>query len=382
MTASRLRAGRRQSGRRHGILRRAENRRQPEGVPVADEPSDGASPEEVAQAVFSTIWRLYSDSPLPVDAPRLDLEDGLDIIAGTDQLSGPAKLELLARVVRSGQIEADNESVRGLADRLVSPVVLDLAQRADVSNWLLEQLKESREGQDPLGRETALDIGHLAPQFQSLVPDIHVTVVALGVTCEAHPIVTNGQKALSIYTFATTNNQLAGYRDLVNPLHWPDCPVQGVVFKSMDPVDPGSLQPPGQLQPLATPDDGWTATLKEVVDLGFGILPQLRFTTYLDFVFFDNQTNPPAATDAIGCTYDLHPGAPTTGIVVDRGYLLVDDYPSNPAMRRIQTLKEVYFASAWMDLFLNPSVCTIWSVTSAIIGYACLGSAQAGGGPP
>jgi hypothetical protein len=350
---------------------------------VADEPSGtiprdaGEIPPEqqVAQAVFSTLWYLYADVPLPGDDPEADFRSSLETLASTDQLSGPSKLEVLARVARSGKIALDDDSVRTLALSLVKPDVDDQVKTTDAT-WLLGKLEASEEAREPLGREEVTDIQSMDPQALDLLPDIQVTAVAMGVTCTAHPIIANGQKALSIYTFGTTQNPLAGYNKLVDPCNWPTCPVQGVVFKEMEPVDPSNgYKPPGDKTPLVDPpDSGYTSTLREVVDLGFGSLPIPRFTTFLDFVYFDNVTGD--ETDAIGCTYDIHPGAPITGIVADRGYLLVDNYPDDSTLRRIQTLKEVYFASAWMNLFLSPWICTVWSVASAIIGYACLGKSQ------
>jgi hypothetical protein len=393
MAASPIRRRPATGGRRHGILRRVVNDRQPEGVPVAEESSRKPSrktprraavkpldPEaqRVAQTVFSSIWLVTapSNAPLPAGAPSLD--EALNFLAGTQKLSGPPKLELLARVARSGKIDLNAPSLRTLASSLFDTATPDINTNTDdsPSALLLDALANSKEGRDPLGRDSVDKVQHLAPVLsQYLLDDIKMTVLAMDVTCDAHPVIANGLKALSIHTSATTGNALADYLNLVDPLNWPDCAVQHIVFRSMQPVDPVTHVPidPTNLPSVPWPDTGWAATICETVDLGLETWSGLQFTTFLDFVFVHNVTG--AADDTIGCTYDLQPGT-ATGIVADRGYLLVDNDPADPTnARRVQTLKEVYFASDLMDSFLNPGlICSVWGPACAIINYACLGS--------
>jgi hypothetical protein len=322
------------------------------------------------------MWAFHPGVPMPPELQGIDLNSAIEAVQKSTLLSAPAKLTLLAELVRLPRPEASVDSLVPFASSLVD-TTMGTAESERVAEWLLKQLGSAVDGEDPLGRISVKNLGVRlthdpeSANYQVLSAAIQATVVVMGVKCVAYQISSSTGPAMRIYTVGTTSNLLSAYTNLVDPLQWPTCPVQSMLFKSMTLVDPHTLQPPGTKTPVPGPDTGWSATIAETVDLGFGAVPNLEFLTYLDFVFFNNQPNPPASTDAIGCTYDLHKGG---GIDADRGYLLVDTYPMDATLRRIQTLKEVHFKSWPLDLILdNPLlICEIWGRASAIVGSACL----------
>jgi hypothetical protein len=349
---------------------------------VAEYSSGTPSAEQVAQSVLAILLHVYGpEVPPALHVPPVS--EALSIVANApDLLSGPSKLELLAQVMRSNLAGTLGGTQSEPLQMLASSLVSEGADASRVSQWLLNQLRSSVDGEDPLGRYSIRDLGsRLDPgdlaEYIHLRSDVRSTVIAMGVRCEADPIMTTaGQRALSIKTSATTTNPLAAYRALIDPLNWPDCPVQAIVFKKMQPVDPQTLKPinRNQLPHLSNPDNGWSGTVQEMVDLGLNFIPGLEFTTYLEFIYFDNEGQAFQDAEAIGCTYDLRSDIPN-GITADRGYLLAVNDPSDPSVRRIETLKEIYFFSVDLDDFLDPwLVCNVWSRATAIIGLACLGA--------
>jgi hypothetical protein len=161
--------------------------------------------------------------------------------------------------------------------------------------------------------------------------------------------------ALSISTEAWSTWPASDFTEFANPREWPNCPVQSAFFRSMN----TSPRYPGE-DPLAAPDEGWRATLRETVDFSFGSGSQ-SMTTDLDVVYFNSAAR-------VGCTYDLRESIDGK-ISVDQGYVLVEDVPVHGrSLRRIRTLKEVHFAAG----DLEPSkVCPVWGPAAMLIQWAC-----------
>jgi len=316
-------------------------------------------PAAEARAVVSLIGRSlgFDELPLPVDAPApplMDAAEAADWVAGADSFSAPAKLELLAHASRSALPRTVLEPV---AVSLVKPQLGEGTQ-TEVVEELLDRVYASEPGEDPLGRETDgfLPEGDLF--LTSLVVDLQLTSISVLPKCEATIRGIGGYPALSLATVVESVRPLDELRGMVDPRAWPRCPIQSVFFKRMDMVLPAA--PPAPT--LGSPDDGWSATLQEVVDFSYGMDPagSSLMTTDLDFVYFDTASS-------VGCTYDLNRSCDGK-ILVDRGYILVEDLSSR-GTRRTTTLKQVYFTDNRRH---GSQTCLFWSIAQALVGSSCL----------
>jgi hypothetical protein len=69
---------------------------------------------------------------------------------------------------------------------------------------------------------------------------------------------------------------------------------------------------------------------------------------------------------AAGCTYDLKSSV-NNQILVDQGYLLVEEIPGSD-LRRYRTQKEVCFSFGNLP---PASVCSFWSLASGLLMQGC-----------
>ncbi len=348
-------------------------------------------PAEEALAVVSLIGRSLGFDVLPLPRggsgpPTLPVEVAANVVAEATSVSAPAKLEVLAQLTRKG---FPRPVLEPIAVSLVRPD-LDAGAHAAAVEELWNRVRGSRPGTDPLGRKMSdlvpptvddhstqveappspQDLAGGPPQpriepatfVRMLVHDLQETSLSVVPRCDAKTRNVGGNPALSLATTAASSRDLSDLKSLVDPREWPRCPIQSVFFKSMNFVVPAAPPPP----PLGVPDDnGWSATLQEVVDFSFGLDPEgsSRLMTDLDFVYFDTPS-------AAGATYDLNRSVDEE-ILVDRGYLLIENLASL-GVRRTTTLKEVYFKNRAQP----PLVCTLWSTAQALIGSSCIGHAH------
>ena len=173
--------------------------------------------------------------------------------------------------------------------------------------------------------------------------------------CDSERVKVGTTPALSISTEAWTTQPVSDFTEFANPREWPHCPMQQSFFRAME-ISP---KYPGE-DLLATPDQGYRATLRETVDfsLGMGWAPM---TTDLDVVYFNSASR-------VGCTYDWR-GSVDGKITIDQGYVLVEDCPERGSgLRRIRTLKEVHFTAGDARSSL---ICPVWGPAAMMIQWAC-----------
>lgn len=323
----------------------------------------GARAREEVQAVLSLVARSHglTSFPLPsgeeVDLP--DVEQAVDVLEHPVHLPAPAKLELVAELLRSAA-PPDESQLQRLANSLVREDI-DGPERLSAVYDLLEQLREAARGQDALSR-TVDDLHN--PEdlprdlFSRLEAEVHAARLLVLPLCETGTQDVDGHTALVVKTTLDTTDRASNYSSIVDPRQWPECPIQSIFFKQMDPVSPP------RPAALGVPDTGEALTLREVVDFSYGFDPTTEslMTTDLKFVYFDNDAAP------VGCTYDL---VKSYGhkVTVDQGYLLVEDLESL-GVRRFTTLKQVAFT----DRPQQPSglVCLVWSIMQALIVASCV----------
>ncbi len=320
---------------------------------TADDDEVGA--REEVQAVLSLVARSYglTSFPLPSgeEAELLEETHAVAVLEQPGQVPPPAKLELLAELLRSTA-----PPPRPQLERLASSVVGD-AEDVSAVNELLAQLREVQRGQDALGR-TVDDLHRRQELFSRLDEEIQASRLLVLPMCETGVQGVDGQPALVVKTTLDTTHRAGDLEPIVDPREWPRCPIQSIFFRQMDPVLPP------QPADLGTPDTGKALTLREVVDFSYGFDPTTEslMTTDLKFVYFDNR---PAT---VGCTYDLVKSYGRK-VTVDQGYLLVEDLESL-GVRRFTTLKQVAFT----DRPQQPSglVCLVWSIMQALIVASCV----------
>lgn len=316
-------------------------------------------PAAEARAVVSLIGRSlgFDDLPLPVDAPAPPLmtaEEAAEGVAGADSFAPPAKLELLAHASRSA---LPRTVLTPIAVSLVRPQ-LGPGETDDAVEELLDRVYASEPGQDILGRTTSGFLPEDDSFFDALVVDVQMTSLSVVPKCAASFYDVGGNPALSLTTVVESARTIDELRTMVDPREWPRCPVQSVFFNRMDMVRPTAPPAPA----LGAPDEGWSATLQEVVDFSYGMDPTRSslMTTDLDFVYFDTGS-------AVGCTYDLnksHDGK----VNVDRGYILVEDLGGR-GIRRTTTLKQVFFTDERRH---GSQTCLFWSLAQALVSSSCL----------
>lgn len=270
----------------------------------------------------------------------------IDALASSE-LPAPSKLAMLAHLKGQG---TDRDGLLLLATSLVRDD-LPAETRSLVANQLVDRVVDTP-GSDPLGR-SGLDADEDTTALMAhLVPQVAASALSVLPKCQAQRVDVAGQPVLFVKTTLWSTNPLQPFEPVIDPLKWPDCPVQSHFFKSMVPQN-------GK-QPLSTPDTGWTSTLRETVDFGFGTG---EMTTDLEFVFHSNATS-------IGCTYSMAPNGSQDGkILHDEGYLLAEDLGESRGARRITTMKAVWFSDKNTPV---DEVCPVWSLAAGLVAHMCL----------
>lgn len=329
----------------------------------------------------------------PVELPPLD--ESIATLSTARHLLDPVRLELLSRLNAANRQQSLGLDLDGFADSFVREDLRGYPAGDEVRRTLLSRLDNWVEGTEPLGRANLADV--LAEtNAAGLLDSIKCTALTLRPACGTASVPVQGHLALSIVTdMTTTCTEFAAFKNLVNPLQWPSCPLQGQFFQSMK-AQPGKKTAP-------SPDvGGWKQPIDETCNFGF-ILPgstSQLLQTRLDFLFFWNPPTAapgggagtpasvslapspasagagitgvvtPSTTGCGGCTYDLVASVGNQ-VLVDQGYLLVEQLPSqlpNTTHCRYRTQKEVCFA------FGNPpagDVCWFWSFILATIVQGC-----------
>jgi hypothetical protein len=325
-------------------------------------------------ALISVLAALYTDDgKIPFLFPTGDVEDNLVVpfaeavgtLSGAKKLPGYVRLEVLAQLLRSPKRDEDGvkAQIRNFAQSLFTK---NNANDANVTE-LIDRLERSTQGADAFRRTDPIQL--LAPEkfLTKLEDDIATTAFSITLGCDAKNVNVNGTMALSVGSVLLTKTlPLQHFYKQVNPKEWPHCGIEQLFFKSMTDVT--------AREPLVPPDTGWKRTLCEEVDFGLGGDPsKSQYTrTNLEFVVFEPPTPNPLPNapsidhDRWGCTYDLVGGGDGK-ITVDQGFVLVEDLLPELNLRRLRTLKIVYFNGV-----AKPGVtCPFWSMAAALIAYLC-----------
>jgi hypothetical protein len=331
------------------------------GLLLSDRPSQESSRDAVGQALFAVIGstcdppvdRLPAAGP---DRPAIELPsvgEALSLLASTPQLTGPAKLEVVDRLRRA---QGRSPTVEGLANSLIRPGCDDETRAGAVADLMDRLEAPTPRGADPINRLPA-DLGQRDDALLSnLQDDFHTHLPAVDVPdCDTVLVRVGTAPALSITSELWTTRTLGDFETIVNPRQWPQCPIQHVFFRAMDPCPDDPVE-----HELPQPDRGWRATLREVVDFSFG-LGWAPMTTDLNIFYFSDDST-------IGCTYDLNMSVDGQ-ITVDQGYVIVEDN-HELGLRRIRTLKQVHFAVGDLPTSL---VCPFWGPAQRAIMVSCLG---------
>lgn len=294
----------------------------------------------------------FDTFPLPDNVkgpPLMSVGDAAEMLGRTEHVAAPTKVNLLSHLPRE-------PSWKGALDPIVRSLVREDQAPGEVDQAvgrLWERIEATRRGEDPIFGDSPnmIPFGNL---LEVLVRELGVASVRVAPKCEATTSIIANRPALSVTTTIKSLAPLVDVDLMADPRNWPLCAPQSTFFKSMKMVVPAE-PPPTKLR---DPDEGWTATLREIVDFGFGIMPS-RKTTDLDVVYFRRG-------DAAGCTYDLNRSFGDE-ILVDRGYVLVEDLDSVD-IRRTTTLKQVYLRS-------RPppgKVCRLWSMAHGMVTSSCM----------
>ena len=311
-------------------------------------------PSEETFALISLLGRSmdFESFPLPDDAeglPLMTVSQAANVLGSADYIRAPTRLNLLSHLPRD---ESLRTAVYPIAESLVRQEQTE-SEIGSAVERLWERIEDTERGGDPLFGDFT-DFHRFDNILGVLTGELREASVIVSPTCEATTKVIAGSPALSLKTTIRTVDPLAAVKLMADPRNWPLCSPQSTFFKSMKMVAPTA--PP--LPALKGPDVGWSATLREVVDFGFGIIPSLK-TTDLDVVFFEEE-------HATGCTYDLNRSFGDE-ILVDQGYVLMEDLRSLD-LRRTTTLKQVYLRS-------RPppgNVCRLWSMAHGMISSSCM----------
>ena len=193
-------------------------------------------------------------------------------------------------------------------------------------------------------------------------PDLQMNVMTVQPKCGMKTTDMNGVPALNIITDVRSSTPLSEFYGIVNPLAWTKCWVESSFFTEMHVVPPGvelGLTPP--------PDDGWQATLLEVVDFGFGIGPTQLVKTELNVVFVFNPNPVGGQLGCVGTTYDFNRSLDGQ-ISVDQGFLLVEELGPPSNKRRYRTQKLVHMKRSVPP---DDNVCDFWSAAVGLIQQGC-----------
>ena len=288
--------------------------------------------------------------------------DHASTIADSEALAGPTKLAVLAKM------KADNApegAMLTVASSLVNPDVGE--RRDDVAAALVHRVDPTL-GKEPLGRVGLTvdpDDADLRSLMADLVPDVQTMALSVLPKCQAQRFTVKGQPALFVRTDLWTAAPLTDYVPIIDPLEWPNCPVQAQFFESMTVA-------PGTQQPLTGRDTGWKAVIREKVnfgpDMGIPNMPTGVMETDLKMMFSSTHNDDGDLT-SIGATYQLAPnGSIGNHILHDEGYLLAQDLEESAGLRRITTLKAVWFTKGNTP---PDEVCPIWSLSSALVSHHC-----------
>ena len=259
--------------------------------------------------------------------------------------------------------------LNGWADSFVHPTLV-ASERGEARESLLRILRDSTPGEDPFGREDIEDLLDPPPEVAHLLSALHLdifdTMFTLLPDCRAAPKTIEGYRALSVSTLSLTRKRFSAFESIVDPCAWPGCWLQAWFFKHMNFVRP----PQGPGLGIPAPEDGWEATLEEVVDWSLGFGPPDEMKTHLDFRYVWPKQGAGAEQFKRGaCTYDL---AYSVGnqVTVDQGYLLVEDLRPKFDVRRFQTLKQVFLTEPIVVVGAE-DVCGFWSFVSGLIQQGC-----------
>jgi hypothetical protein len=306
---------------------------------------------------------LGDDARLDPDTPA---DAHITTIAGSDLITGPGQLHLLARLKHEGY---DADTLHPLAASLVRDDIDD-QRRREVAARLVDVVQYAP-GSDPLGRTIHhLDAadgpppGPLPEEPHQLVSflqdDVSTSIYGSLPQCDAEREEVDGEPALYIETRGWSTVPLDKFDMMVDPINWPKCPLQATFFKSM--VPDGTPD-----QPLPFPEKkGWRNDLIETVDFGMGVLGSaFAMETVLSVMYYKDDKS-------TGCTYELVRSLDGK-ISHDQGYLLAQDMeaPDGTRAREITTMKSVWFTDPMMNLPAS-FICPVWSLASAMLSHACL----------
>jgi hypothetical protein len=363
--------------------------------------SDSAVLEQQARearalvGVVGALAGLHEAPPLRPGSDRVplpSLADSVHDLTEATYLSGPVRLELLARLQASSQVRSmGNVGLREFAASLAND---DNQENLGLHEAVLSRLTNWVEGTEPLGRATLADMADEQNVAWSLRDDITCTALTVRPGCGAANTLVEGHESLSIVTDMTTCKDFDEFDTIVDPLQWPDCWLQSQFFKSM--------VPQGTKRASPIPDGtGWRQTVEETCDFGLALFgdDSGHLRTNLDFVYFWNPPPPgadggagsparvglstplpsasavaptgpvvtPSTTGCAGCTYDFVSSVDDQ-LLVDQGYLLVEQIPGSN-YRRYRTQKEVCFSAGNLP---PGAVCGFWSLAIALIVLGCI----------
>jgi len=350
-------------------------------------------------SALSGLAEVSSVTPGGAPTVPMPLDQSVSVLSSAEHLPGPVRLELVARLMHAERNESaalrGNDVDLGAAVRsLMNP---DSDAEPGLGSDLANALSHWVPGTEPLGRTSVEALEHF-PLGAKLRPEIACSALVVRPGCGAVSTSVKGIQALSIVTDLYTCKEFDDFGEVVNPLHWHDCWLESLFFRSVE-VVPGT--PDADTPP---PDHGgWRRTLLETVDFSLGTAPDDSqcLKTVLDVTYFWNAAEKgvtggtkgsapqltfgpgapvagavagvPAAPTvtrspvaAAGCTYDLVSSV-DDAILVDQGYLLVEDIPGTHT-RRYRTQKEVCFASGNLP---PGSVCSFWSLATGMIMQGC-----------
>ncbi len=333
-----------------------------------------------ARALFSVLGRAHGLEAIAGSEEFARPDEAIATLANASHIPKPQQLQVLAKVARESS--TDDSLVQGVgldawADTLLQPALV--SDRDSARAILLERLQNSVPGQDPLGRTDISELLDPLDPPDPLLPfdpdhflhtldlDIGATMLQLLPSCDDTTTKIEGYLALSISTRSLTRKRFSAFESIVDPCRWPRCWLQAWFFRAMEFVRPPQ-GPPGAAIP--DPEDGWEATLEEVVDWSLGFGPPDTMRTELDFRYVWPEAGASAGQLKRGaCTYDLARSVDGR-VKVDQGYLLVEDLRPKYDVRRFQTLKQVFLTNPPVKVG-SGDLCGFWSFVSGLIQQGC-----------
>ena len=340
--------------------------------------SDGSTSDDSAhgipdidRAAQRELLSVYQLARVPNAARHADgmidreVSDDIARVAASS-ISDPGKLALLTHLKEQGFEVGD-----------VMPLALALVRRdltGDKEEHATVLFERIRPGiGDPLGRDpltyflenspTTTSGGAVStksdPLIAGLTPSIQNTLMTIVPKCDASRRTANGQRILYVETKVYSNAPIAAFTDIVNPLNWPNCPIQHAFFQKME------ILPPYEIL-LPAPDAGWKGVVRETVNFGPVIGPM---TTDLDVRYF-HRAPQSGINESVGCTYSFN-NSRDKRITFDQGYVLVQDLEASVGARLASSLKEVWFTEEAYNL-APKNICPVWSLATSVILFACL----------